>query len=287
MIDVQGYFVEPSPSTDVFVSTVPCRIVDTRNAVGALAPGATRSWKVRGGGFSAQGGSSGSCGVPADATAVEATVSAVTPSGDGFFRAWPTGAAAPQATFLNYADGRGISNTGAISIGSGATELTVRNFSGTAHYVVDVQGYFVDPADVPAGERGSFYVPGVPCRVVDTRSGGGALTTAAREWQVRGSGPMFSAQGGVSSGCSIPADAAAVEATVAAVGPTRTGFFRAWPSDAAPPNATYLNFVSSRSISNTGSVGLGSDLLDLAVRNYGGTTHYVVDIQGTYVPADG
>ena len=289
VIDVQGYFVEPTPSTDVFVPTVPCRIVDTRNAVGSLAPGATRSWKVRGGGggFGPQGGSSGGCGIPSGATAVEATVSAVTPSGDGFFRAWPTGEAAPQATFLNYSNGRGISNTGAISIGAGPTELTVRNFSGRAHYVVDVQGYFIDPADVPVGETGSLYVPGVPCRVVDTRSGGGALTTASREWQVRGSGPAFSAQGGVSSGCSIPPDATSVESTVAAVGPTRTGFFRAWPSDAAPPNATYLNFVSARSISNTGSVGLGGDVLDLSARNYGGSTHYVVDIQGAYVPVEG
>ena len=42
-----------------------------------------------------QGGTTGGCAIPAGATAVEASVSAVTPSASGFSRAWPAGTAQP------------------------------------------------------------------------------------------------------------------------------------------------------------------------------------------------
>ena len=72
-------------------------------------------------------------------------MTAVSPGAGGFFRAWPTGAAAPTATFLNYTKGQGTTNTGALSLApTGTNDLTVKNFAGSAHYVIDLQGYFVE-----------------------------------------------------------------------------------------------------------------------------------------------
>ena len=126
--------------------------------------------------FANQGGKAGGCFIPDGATAVEASVTAVSPSTNGFFRAWPAGQGTPNATFLNYSKGKNITNTGAIALApTGLLDLAVQNYAATTHYVIDVQGYFVAPAAVPAGATGSVYVPISPCRVVDTRGKVGAV----------------------------------------------------------------------------------------------------------------
>ncbi|MCB0971199.1 MAG: tandem-95 repeat protein, partial [Acidimicrobiales bacterium] len=77
---------------------------------------------------------------------------------------------------------------------------------------------------------GAVYVPITPCRVVDTRVSGGALgDREIRDYAVSGSGGAFAGQGGQANGCGIPEGALAVEASVTAVSPADSGFFRAWP----------------------------------------------------------
>jgi hypothetical protein len=85
--------------------------------------------------------------VPDTAVAVEASITAVAPTGSaGFLRAWPADTTAPTATFLNYLNGQSITNTGAIPIGPTTPgDITIRNFVGTAHYVIDLQGYYATP----------------------------------------------------------------------------------------------------------------------------------------------
>ena len=73
-------------------------------------------------------------------------MTAVDPADSGFFRAWPNGESMPNATFMNFDRGMDITNTGAITInpeGTGDRHLRIRNFGGSSHYVVDIQGYFV------------------------------------------------------------------------------------------------------------------------------------------------
>ncbi len=129
----------------VYEPITPCRVVDTRSGGGgAFAPGDQRSYRVYDDatGYGSQGGVLGNCGIGTDSIAVEATVTAVGPTANGYFRAWPAGDPAPNATFLNYTRGQSISNTGAISVGISNPDLTVKNFSGTTHYVIDIQGYY-------------------------------------------------------------------------------------------------------------------------------------------------
>ncbi|MCA9134941.1 MAG: S8 family serine peptidase, partial [Planctomycetales bacterium] len=179
LADVSG----EGPPGSLYVPITPCRIVDTRIVGGAFADREIRDYHVRGAsGFEGQGGKAGGCGVPADATAVEASVTAVDPVGSGFFRAWPGDESMPNATFMNFARNEDITNTGSITLAdSGSDDLTVRNFGSASQYVIDIQGYYVLPGD------GSVYVSTTPCRVVDTRIAGGALVDREiRGYHVRG-----------------------------------------------------------------------------------------------------
>ncbi len=136
------------PDGASYSSMTPCRVVDTRasGAGGAFGANQTRSFQVAGSGagFAAQGGAAGGCGIPDGAVAVEVSISAVGPSGDGFARAWPAGTTLPNATFLNYRSGASITNTGTVplAVGASTADLSVAAFGAGTHVVVDVQGYF-------------------------------------------------------------------------------------------------------------------------------------------------
>ena len=142
------------------VAIAPCRIVDTRLAGGVVAAGSTRTFAVRGSGakFAAQGGKANGCGVAGAATSVEATITAVGPTGAGFLRAWPTNQSEPTATFLNYS-GPNISSTGNLavcnSLCSGG-DLKVQAASHATHVVIDVVGYSVKPLAARIASDGSI-----------------------------------------------------------------------------------------------------------------------------------
>ncbi len=249
----------PTPAA-VFVPIVPCRVLDTRST-GALGSGASVNITIVG----------GTCGVPAAATSVEASISAVAPAGNGFARVWPTGSTPPSGTVLNYSAGKGTTNTGAVAI-SAAGKLTLKNFSGPANYVIDVQGYYAAQVDIPVGTIGSIYVPLRPCRVLDTRGSGGPLANGATR-----AVPVST-----TSGCAVPTTATGVEASVSAVAPGGNGYARIWPAGAAAPNATFLNYANGQATTNTGAIAVGNSA-SLSLRNLGGRSNYVVDIQGYFV----
>lgn len=141
-------------SENKFIPIVPCRILDTRQAVaGKLAVGSTRNIDVRGSEatFVQQGGNPGGCGIPSRATAIEATITAVD-AGSGFLRAWPASLTQPNATFMNYTSGFNASNTGSITICGYAgqpclvnQDLSLRAYGSATHLVIDVAGYYLQP----------------------------------------------------------------------------------------------------------------------------------------------
>ena len=265
----------------------PCRAADTRGAavlLGDVKPGETRGFQIRGAtSFASQGGSPTGCGVPSNATAVEVTITAVGPSeANGFLRVAPAGSTV-DATFLNYTVGRGISNTGTVPLNTQQIpDLAVSNSGGRLHLVVDVQGYFT-----ASGGR-SFVPLTSPCRVVDTRAGGGSLGPgAARTLKVAGIGASFAAQGGTPGGCGVPTGVTAVEISVTAAAPTGNGFLQLAPNDSSVPTTAFLNYTDGTGITNTGSVTLSTEPADLFVRNQGGSTHVLVDVQGFYTTTPG
>jgi hypothetical protein len=151
-VDVQGYFTTTPGQGTRYQTVTPCRTVDTRNAGGALAPGQTRTFQTAGdrATFPTQGTSNVTgCGIPQRAAAVEASLTAVAPTGAGFTRPGPAGSIA-AATFLNYTPVGGITNTGTLPLSlGGLTDLGVTNLGGTASYLIDVLGYYEPPATFP------------------------------------------------------------------------------------------------------------------------------------------
>ena len=129
----------------------PCRLIDTRNPDGplggpALVAGANRTFQV-----------TGNCGIPADATAVVLNVTVVSSTAGGNLRIFPTGAAVPTVSALNYSTGQTRGNNGIFALGGvimlqgpktfevgGKFDIRCQQASGSAHVIVDVTGYFVE-----------------------------------------------------------------------------------------------------------------------------------------------
>jgi len=263
----------------------PCRAADTRSGGGALTADMTRSFQVGGpGSLAAQGGAAGGCGVPDGAGAVEVAITAVAPSGSGFLRAFAAGDAVPNATFVNYTSGVGITNTGTVPLAAAGTlDLSVKNFGGTTQLVVDVLGYFTTSG------TGGYTPLASPCRAVDTRltAGGPVTAGATRNVQVAGAGNL-SAQGGAAGGCGVPDGVPAAVVSITAVGPSGSGFLRAGPNTGTPPAATVVNYTNGVSITNTGAVALGgAALADLSLAGFAGSTHVAVDVLGYYATSTG
>ncbi|MGI8418201.1 MAG: hypothetical protein ACR2P2_18770 [Nakamurella sp.] len=142
---------------DVFVPITPCRAVDTRVHSAPFGNGTSRGIYVAGTvGFAPQGGKSGGCGIPIGATAVTATISAVSPTHGGFIRAWPNGLAEPNATLVSYA-ASSISVGATVGLSASAQQLRVKNYGGPTQLVIDVTGYYAKQIDVLISPSGTGY----------------------------------------------------------------------------------------------------------------------------------
>lgn len=150
---------------DAYVPITPCRILDTRKGFGKLQVNAPKEIDVRGDEvtFTTQGGNPGGCGIPAGATAIEATITAID-SGSGFLRAWPANIVQPNATFLNYDSAFNVSNTGTITLCGGQNslscnankDLSLRAYGSATDLVVDVNGFFVRPMAASVDSAGAL-----------------------------------------------------------------------------------------------------------------------------------
>jgi hypothetical protein len=191
-----------------FAPVAPCRLLDTRAVGPAIAAGAEVTAEV-----------AGRCGVPADATAVAITVTAVDGEADGFVTVWPAGAQRPNTSSVNHRADQVVANAQLVQLGDGGD---VRLFThAAAHLLLDVTGYFV-PANGPV--RGGRYVPVDARRLVDTRSSarpsiGGAVTVRP----------------------DVPGDAIAVAVNIATFDSSAPGFFTAYPAGLDRPTASVLN----------------------------------------------
>ena len=116
-----------------FYTLTPCRVLDTRDSSGPtsgmpLQDGATQTFEVQ-----------GSCGIPVGAKAVTVNITAVSPTGQGHFRVFPSDVALPTVSTLNFPAGSGALANGAIVP---LADQTVEPGSGTVHMILDVTGYF-------------------------------------------------------------------------------------------------------------------------------------------------
>jgi hypothetical protein len=126
-----------------FFSLSPCRVVDTRNAVGptggpSLLANANRSFPIL-----------GVCGVPLTAQAVVFNVTVTVPTDFGDLRIYPGGTSAPLASVINWVTSDfAVANGAIVPVTTGAgNNVTVMvdmpvGSTGKVDLVLDVTGYF-------------------------------------------------------------------------------------------------------------------------------------------------
>jgi sugar lactone lactonase YvrE len=120
--------VRPAGATMLYIVT-PCRVADTRDST-AIAHAETRNFQM-----------AGVCGIPADAAAVVANVTAVGPLTDGWLALWPAGTTWGGTSTMNYRIGRTRANNAVIPLSNDGM-VSVLNSGGPQHLILDVTGYF-------------------------------------------------------------------------------------------------------------------------------------------------
>ncbi len=85
----------------------------------------------------------GQCGIPPTAKAVSLNITATAETAQGHLRLYPGGTTPPTASSLNYVAGQTRANSAIVMLGPlGDFGVRCVQASGTAHMIVDVNGYF-------------------------------------------------------------------------------------------------------------------------------------------------
>jgi hypothetical protein len=118
-----------------FHTLAPCRLLDTRRTAGplggpALASG-VRAFPI-----------AGVCGVPTSARAVSLNVTVTEPTSPGYVSLAAVGSSEPATSTINYGTGQTRGNNAVVVVNPSGLAAWCSQASGTAHLVVDVNGYF-------------------------------------------------------------------------------------------------------------------------------------------------
>ncbi|TMF63270.1 MAG: hypothetical protein E6I17_15410, partial [Chloroflexi bacterium] len=239
------------------------RLLDTRSSGGAVGAGQSRSLTVAG----------LTPGAPAGATAVAVNVTVTSTTAASFLTAYPTGQARPLASNLNWTAGKTVANLVVVQVGNGGA-VTFYNQFGSAHVVVDLEGYFAPPSGT-AGQEVAL----TPTRITDTRSGSGQPNAGSK----LGAGGSIAVQ--VTGAGGVPANGvSSAILNITVTNTTAPSFLTVWPSGSARPNASNLNWVAGQTVPNRviAQIGAGGKV---SVYNQFGAADVIVDVSGYFTDA--
>lgn len=148
-VGAQSAFTAPPSTPSSVVPVEPARILDTREPIGVphvapVGPDSTISVQVAGVG-----------GVPAHATGVVMTLTAVNASAPTFVTATPTGTPRATTSVLNPSGPGAIANTITVGLGAGG-KVDLYNGFGSVDLIADVTGYLVPEGSTPHIETGAI-----------------------------------------------------------------------------------------------------------------------------------
>jgi len=134
IIDITGYFAPPGGGSLDFYSVTPCRVLDTRGAVGPLGGptmpgGVSRAFPVP----------SSTCGIPATAQAYSMNATVVPPAALSFLTLWGSGTM-PLASTLNSLDGSIVAN--AVLVPAGTNGVVTAFTTDPSQLILDINGFF-------------------------------------------------------------------------------------------------------------------------------------------------
>ena len=255
IVDVTGY--SSAESDQQFMPLANKRIFDSRRST-ALVPGKVKQIQVEG----------GSSPVPAEATAVAVNLTGVSPSANGWVRAYPCDQPKTSISSLNPRVGTSRANSAIVATSATGTICLLSNTP--THVVVDLAGWFG-----PVDQRQFQALNAL--RLADTRSSLSALNPARTSAALTPGKTLRIPVAGVRG---VPDEARAASVNITSVGGWGTGWVRATPcgSDGGVSN---LNFNGPRAIANGANVKLDGDGAICITSN--GYTHVVVDIIGIWV----
>ena len=265
ILDIDGYFDSTTVANSLsFYPATPCRVADTRGAVGlfggpSLVGGQSRDFAIP----------SAGCSIPVTAKAFSLNVTALPLTGFlGYLTTWPSGQAKPLVSTLNSWTGKIVANAAIVPAGS--NESVSVFVTDQANAILDINGYFGQPGNPGAL---SFY-PIAPCRVADTRNAAGLF-----------GGPKLDARATRSfaipaGACNIPTTAAAYSMNVTVVPDGPLSYLTAWPTGSDQPFVSTLNALDGAIVANAAIVPAGpGGAISVYVTN---RTHVVLDINGYF-----
>jgi len=250
IVDVVGWYLSG------FNPITPTRIMDTRNSLNGpvLGPGESRQLRIE-----------GTPGLPnSNVGAVALNVTVVAPTSDGgFLTIWPSGESMPTASSLNFQRNETAANAVIVGVGSDGS-VSIFNFSGNSHVIVDVAGWFDQGFD-----------PMTPFRIADTRN--------MSRYPKLGPGQTMEIMM-VGSGEIPSQNVGAVSLNITVTGGTEPSFLTVWPSGRSRPTASSLNFEAGQTIPNAVVSGVGNG--SVSIYNAFGDVDVIVDVTGWYVLSD-
>ena len=178
-----------------FVGMQPCRIADTRDAVGTFGGPTLPAYTVRS--FPIL---SSTCGIPATASAYSLNVTVVPTGFLGYLTVWPTGGPQPLASTVNSYLGVAVANAAIVSAGTGgAVNVYATNLTDV---ILDIDGYFIGQSTPGNGNtavgtaRYQYLVRGLPTLRSDSaRSEAIRAADSTLQWEIRYSERTQLAQG--------------------------------------------------------------------------------------------
>ena len=169
-------------------------------------------------------------------------------------------------------------NTSVTAMNSGNIIMSQSPVTTNTSATVDEQCFYEEPSTTDLG-----YAPVSPCRVVDTRLAGGAMSPGTiRGYNVWGN---VASQGGNPSGCPSPSgEPYGVHINVTAVPVSGSGNIVAYPFASSAPTASLVNYkTGAQNIANGGTIKTCYNCdKDINIKSNYGTTHVVIDVLGYY-----
>jgi hypothetical protein len=270
LFDINGYFAPPLANGLQFYPVTPCRVVDTRAAGGktgsfgppTMTPNSQRTFPIP----------SSSCGIPSTAVAYSLNFTAIPQGYLGYLTTWAAGQPEPSVSTLNSYTGTVVANAAIVPAGAGgAISVFVTD---TTDVLFDINGYFA-----PKQSNGLNFYPVSPCRVADTRAGGGKTGALGPPSLVASAARSFPVP---SSTCGVAAGAGAYSFNFTVVPAKTLGALTTWPTGLAIPGVSTLNSYTGAVVANAAIVPSGTaGAINVSATD---ATDVLFDINGYFAP---
>ncbi|WP_458781253.1 RHS repeat domain-containing protein [Arthrobacter sp. D3-16] len=255
LADVSGYYLPGTPTAaGAFASMAPTRFLDTRNSA-AVSPDGEVSFQM-----------AGVNGIPSKVSAVVLNLTVAEARSFGFITAYPSRAARPNASNVNFDKGQIIPNAVTVPVGEDGKVTLFNRSAGATHLLADVAGYYLAGTPTAAGTFKAV----APTRFLDTRDSVPARADGSVSFQVGGA-------------YGVAADASAVVFNLTVADARSFGFITAHASGTDRPNASNVNFDARQIVPNLVTVPVGSDGRVNLFNRSSGATHLLADVSGYFL----